>query len=503
MEIQLAGEVISLSAVDAGSLFSRPFDDIETTLSAQRFAWLPALGEGNGPKWAAHFWSLWRKDFIAIDGGWAWHPYTAAERAANLIDYSRFHRNETLFPGLEEVLGMHARKIMGALEYFGDHDTSNHLANNGRGLYRIGLRLRDDKISAVGLSILVHEADRIFTDSGILREESTHYHALYAQRYADVWLDAERHGRPERHDLARIAQKALSVLPQLVMNDRFPLVGDISPDFTPEYLSGLWRKGAAARGWVGSLTEQERGDLACLCDSAPAPNRQLLMKAGWLKLDKAPWTGFWHCPVAGWRAMPGHGHHDIGGFELNYSGMALFVDPGRDRYGNSLEDQIYCRAEAHSSLTLNNHEPYPPNKPYYDDAFRRTVCGPPPELYLIDGGAGVRFCGYSRFRNMGCVERNWQFSGTAVMISDVIRGRRTVDLTRRLQTGIKPRQSNGAVILEAGQYQFRIIPPSGTRIKIAESPLWTAYGNDVPGWRIQFDQSVRLPHESAIVVEAA
>ena len=186
----------------------QPFDDIERRRCAT--VCLVAGTWEQRPKWAAHFWSLWRKDFIAIDGGWAWHPYTAAERAANLIDYSRVHKNETLFPGLAEVLGMHARKIMGALEYFGDHDTSNHLANNGRGLYRIGLRLRDDKISAVGLSYVTKRIE--FLPIRDTAGKVTHYHALCAALRGCL-ADAERHGRPERHDLARIAQKALSVLP--------------------------------------------------------------------------------------------------------------------------------------------------------------------------------------------------------------------------------------------------------------------------------------------------
>ena len=30
--------------------------------------------------------------------------------------------------------------------------------------------------------------------SGLLNEESSHYHLLYTQRYIDVWLAAVRHG---------------------------------------------------------------------------------------------------------------------------------------------------------------------------------------------------------------------------------------------------------------------------------------------------------------------
>ena len=91
----------------------------------------------------------------------------------------------------------HAPAILGALEYFGDSYTSNHLANNGRGLFLLGLALGDAASADIGGRILLNEAKRIFLPSGVLREGSTHYHALLARNYA-VAAEAARKCVPSR-----------------------------------------------------------------------------------------------------------------------------------------------------------------------------------------------------------------------------------------------------------------------------------------------------------------
>ena len=83
-------------------------------------------------------------------------------------------------------IAVHAYSILHRLEYFGEHHTSNHLANNGRGLYLIGAILNDEELLSLGGKILTAEIQRIFLPSGVLREGSTHYHALLAKNLVEV-----------------------------------------------------------------------------------------------------------------------------------------------------------------------------------------------------------------------------------------------------------------------------------------------------------------------------
>ena len=57
------------------------------------------------------------------------------------------------------VLAEHGRSILGSLEYFGEDATGNHLSNNGRGLYLLGLTLGIVALSAWGASRVVVDTE--------------------------------------------------------------------------------------------------------------------------------------------------------------------------------------------------------------------------------------------------------------------------------------------------------------------------------------------------------
>jgi len=213
IQIDLPGKSVDLDPEKPEVLFTRSYDDLETLLAAHRFAWVPIAGDAINPDWVALLWGVWCDRFGHETSGWPWHAYTAAERAINLIDFSRRFGlpgdpNET-----SRVLLLHAEIIRDNLEYFGEHYTSNHLSNNGRGLLRIGTALGRMDHAETGAQIMVAEAGRIFGRSGVLREGSTHYHLLVTRNYIDAWIDAAAAGLDHAGVLRDIAERALSVIP--------------------------------------------------------------------------------------------------------------------------------------------------------------------------------------------------------------------------------------------------------------------------------------------------
>jgi len=369
--LPLPGETVRLRPGDADDFVRQSFDDIETALAIHRFAWLPLLGDRIDPAWVQALWTAWRTAHGEPNDGWAWHPYTAAERAINVLRFARRHglpgpRTDTL-----TVLAAHGAAIAARLEYFGDHHTSNHLANDGRGLYQLGLALRLPACADLGGRILVEEAERIFSSSGVLREGSSHYHLLLTRNYTDAWLAARKHRRSEEEALRATVSRTLAVASRLALPAGVPLVGDISPDCPPDFLGGLLPDGDLSSGWNGLLDPEERDALSVLIAETNPVNENDLTADGWLRVDAPPWAGLWHAPPTGWSAMPGHGHQDVGSFEVHYCDEAVFVDPGRGAYGETGEAAFYRSAAAHNSLTVDGHDPYPPNRPYYDDRFRR------------------------------------------------------------------------------------------------------------------------------------
>ncbi len=406
LTLPLPGETVELQPGGEAALFASSFADTETLLALHRFAWLPLLGDTVDPVWVAVLWRTWADNFAEPDGSWAWHPYTAAERAVNLLEFGRRHGLPGPLHQTLELLGAHAPAIAEKLEYFGDHHTSNHLANNGRGLFLIGRALGLDWAVAMGGRILMEEAGRIFAPSGVLREGSSHYHLLLTRQYASAWLAAR--GQPEEPALEEATRRALAVIPHLALPGGMPLVGDISPDCPPDFLAGLIPGEDAAQGWTGLLDAEDRDRLVALRDAAEGT-----LGDGWLRAAYGPWTGLWHAAPEGWSHMPGHGHQDAGSFELHFEDEPVVVDPGRGAYGETGDAAEYVCAVRHNTLSIDGRDPYPPNKPYYDAGFRRRVGGKPPVLRIDGDGVMLRHWGFKRFWGVGAVERRWSFEGRA------------------------------------------------------------------------------------------
>ena len=360
LSVRLPGATLEIEPGDEAALVARRFDDPETQLGLHRFAWVPLLKSGDDPRWVGAVWRQWCKRFATPDESWAWHPYTAAERAINLLTFAR--RNG--LPGPAEdtlaVLAAHAPVIAARLEYFGEHHTSNHLFNNGRGLYLLGLALGLSQAAATGAALLLAEAERIFRPGGVLREGSSHYHLLLTRSLASVWLAAQ--GRPEAAAFEAVLRRAVAVLPHFVLPGRFPLVGDVSPDCPPEHLFCLLPGGDRRSGWLDLLTPDDRARLCAVLDrTAVTP----LAGNGWLRAGFGDWTGLWHADPEGWSPMPGHGHQDCGGFELHFEQEPVFIDPGRGSYALAGEAEETVTARAHNGLSVDDADPYPANKPYY------------------------------------------------------------------------------------------------------------------------------------------
>lgn len=498
LSLPLPGAAVTVTPGDESALFAQPFADTETLLAAHRFAWVPILGDAADPAWVAALWRAWRARFAAPDESWAWHPYTAAERAANLLSF--FRRRGWPEPATETraALAAHAPAIARRLEYFGERHTGNHLANNGRGLFALGLELAMPAHADLGAKILIEEAKRIFTASGILREGSSHYHLLVARNYAEAWLWARRHGHASAAALESILARALAVAPHLYLKGGLPLVGDISPDCPPEHLTAFAPGDAATAGWGALLDADERAAfLALKARVAPAAP----MFDGWLRLDAGDWNGVWHAAPDGWSMMPGHGHQDAGSFEVHWRDAPLFVDPGRGAYGESGEAALYRSARVHNGLTLDDADPYPPNKPYYDDAFRRREGGPAPTLESAMNGVALAFGGYGRI-GAPVVRRRWTFSRNDFSIEDAVEGQGRRRVARRLVTPWPVAIAGEAASIRTPRGDFRV-RAEGVSPVLRPVVRWTAYGDGATANAIVFENRVSLPWIGSVRVEKA
>ena len=475
LELTLPGQAVRLEPRGLAVAFRPLYADPETRLAMHRFAWLPLAGEDADPAWVQALWSAWRGAYGNPSSDWPWHPYTAAERAVNILTYGRRHGLPAPVDDTLAVLAAHGPAIAARLEYRGDHHTANHLCNNGRGLYLLGLALGLEEYADLGLRILLAEAERLFLPSGVMREGSSHYHLLVT------------------------TARALAVVPHLVLPGGMPLVGDISPDGPPRYVMGL---ATGAGGWVDSLNPEARAALAGLRDSVAPVAAAELAADGWLRADIGPWAGLWHAAPEGWSPMPGHGHQDVGGFEVHYGGEQVLIDPGRGAYGEWGKAAFYRSARAHNTITIDGADPYPTNKPYYDDAFRRRIGGPPPTLARDGDEVVLRHQGFARLSGVGETVRHWRFSEKAMSVIDTVEGSGQHTATRVLYTDLPVRWDHGSVVLAGRNANYRI-RIGAHDYELTERPAvrWTAYGQGHEARAVVVTVHRRLPWTGAITVE--
>lgn len=498
LALSLPGARIEIDPDDPGAVFARAFADTESLLALHRFAWLPLARPDPDISWVAALWREWRKRFDAPDESWAWHPYTAAERAVNLLAFARRHGWLAPAGDMRAILARHAPAIAARLEYFGESNTGNHLANNGRGLLILGLELGLRDYADLGARILIEEAKRIFLPSGILREGSSHYHLLLARNYADAWLAARRHGHAGALRLEAVLRRALASVPHLRLPGGMPPIGDISPDCPPEHLAAFLPGGKAEQGWGAGLDDGERAAFLALRDSvAPCP-AEALAADGWLKAAFGPWTGLWFLAPGGFAPMPGHGHQDAGGFELHWRDVPLFVDLGRGSYGEDGEAALYRSALAHNGITLDDADPYPPNKPYYDSTFRRDEGGGPTTLAREANGVTASFRGFARLGAIA-VRRNWRFAESTLALDDKIDGDGRRRIARRLHTPW-PVEIAGAAARVRTSAGVARVSADGVAPVLNPVTRWTAYGTGVPATAIVFETRASLPWRGTLAV---
>ena len=500
IRIALAGESVELTPDDPGALFTRAYADLETFLSAHRFAWVPLAGKAVDADWVAALWRVWAGRHAGRRDGWPWHAYTAAERAINIIDFSDRHGLPGNPPDTLSLLAAHADAIAGNLEYYGEHYTSNHLSNNGRGLLRIGCACGLADVAGLGARIMIAEAGRIFGRSGVLLEGSSHYHLLLTRNYVDAWRAAAAAGMPEAATLRDIAKRALGVIPALRLPAGLPLIGDISPDCPPAFLVGLGDPAAAAQGgWPDVLPDEARTRIAALLTDAPAVSPDRVSEDGWHRFGQQGWSALTYVPPDGWPPMPGHGHQDIGGFELHWKDCAVLIDPGRGSYRDGPSERRYVSAQVHNSLTVDGHDPAPVNRPYYSDAFRRRILGDRPTVARTRAGLSLTHHGYGRLRGGGPASREWRFAPDHVEIVDLLQGRGRHTVQRRFCTAHPVETAGETADIAAGDHRFRL--SAGAPIRRQDIICWTAYGVGIPGSLLICEEEAAFPCERQVRIE--
>jgi uncharacterized heparinase superfamily protein len=311
----------------------------------------------------------WAAECSRSQTGPVWESYSVGERIVNWLLSEHLLQQSPLFcergqPLLRRLLEVHAAYLSAHPETRTVH---NHLINNARALFTYGVlcpRLKGSEgYRNWAWAVLTQELERQFDEDGMLREQSTHYHLLLTERYAEVALLAQRNGFDLPQALTARLNRMFATAALFVRPDRsLVTIGDVSPDVDPSQLTGVLALGFIF-GAGSAISPSERtlwllgqeGLDSWRADQLPTGAR-LLGQAG----IGIHYTRTLHAML---RCDPKaevvrHGHHDPLGLELWFAGRAVLLDPGNSTFEPDSWGRFFRGPFAHSTVVVDDMHPF-------------------------------------------------------------------------------------------------------------------------------------------------
>ena len=521
----------------AGPPWRATFEDPEDGYAAHRFGWIvPVLVGGNAASRRAvlELALAWIGDCPMEAGAPGWDSYSVAERIAyfaylfsSLTEAERAAHERSVACVLVS-LAAHASFLRTHLELRGDA-TNNHLINDARALYIAGTVLGDEGLRTEARYLIKHAATRMFV-SGFLREGSSHYHLLLCRTFVELTAVARATGdaRFEQELCERLLPMARAA-DLLVENVSAPLIGDISPDFAPDFLRSV---GLAGRYLVEGLTRlHPSGWAALFVPRPPDPDQHVprahretsLMtfpEAGYHRLDHARWVVLAHVNPLGYVAEWSHGHADLGSFIADWDHHPLLVDGGRSTY-RSTPLGLYGRSvRSHNAISIDRHEPcLVHGLNGFPALFRGEYYRTQPTVALSrgDGCLTLRLDhrGFARLGDGIQIVRTITVDGQELKVWDEIRGvgRHRVETFFHFHPGVLVEMERGTqarCVLPGGQVihfqaEHAAVAVAARGVEGPEPAGWYAprYGHAVPCTTVTFTLDGPLPMQHRYVLRAA
>lgn len=536
--IFLATRTIDLSTPNC---WHASFNDEEDIFSLHRFGWLlPIISSG-----ISH--SEWHelKDLIVAwiranpykDQNVGWDSYSVSERIVNWIIIISaikgviLERDEKI-RAIYQSISEQTKILWERLEFRGSA-TNNHLINNGRALYLAGAFLNNNKVLETGREILRSTGPNMFTGSGFLREGSSHYQILLARTFMEVlWCAGAISDRKLTRDLFDFTKRVVNCAEYFLSEDPFPIFGDISPDFPPDFHSGLSsvaellfndspcpkaRDYDPVTGWhkLFVFPDSRAYNYKTGKQNASAFNSPEVISypdAGHYKIITGSYCIYIYSNPLGYVPEWSHGHSDLGGFVMYWHGQPFLVDCGRLNFQNTSKGSYGRSVRSHNSISIDGYEPcITHGLNGFAQLMLKEYIGPPPEVKITESHNTVKvqieLSGFKRIQKDIIIRRTLYCEPKKVFIEDEISGSGThqIETFFHFYPAIEPAL--------AGRNEFRCTLATGKKMEIsaigdqtmlsnifrgAKDPIYAGwysprYGQQIANSTIIFRQATTLP----------
>jgi len=438
--------------------WKRVFNDEEDIYSLHRWGWLLEYAVKNPSQEVKDWGTLCMQNWFMAMGDNARHPgwesYSISERITNCILFflylKDYDNDDVRVKSIEKGVIGQAETLRSKLEFRGKL-TNNHVLNNARALYLLGRLSAREDLADIGRLIFIHETPHMFTKHGFLNEGSSNYHLLLLRTYLEVLWMAEFSNDSLFHDsLKPVISKMVEAAWFMNVYDniggwKIPLIGDVTPDFRPEWLKAIHLSRLAVRinthyrdeldtmtGW-NALAEKLNSYVMAAGKSAKTPYikkaahntvnvRQFQNYHEWYRIDFADWTLISYVYPDGAEPLTSHGHNSVLSFVLYWKGVELIIDPGRFNYKKSDIGIYGRRAVSHNTFLVNGFEPYPLSREIYPQWYKRGRS----EVEYEDRERMFMFkithTGFTRLTASFIASREFLIKKNEIIINDFIEG---------------------------------------------------------------------------------
>lgn len=271
---------------------------------------------------------LWRNKYLGVNCTknffYAWESYTISERISNIIFLilKGYLNDSKVF---QYFLFENFKILLNRLEYFGDA-TSNHILNNSKALILYGIYSKNKEIIDFGYEIICREYVNHIWDNGELNEGSTHYQLLVAKWFDELNFCMQTSELYKNYPLISILRdKLVNFSYYIVSNKSIALIGDISPDYSPEFLLTAFDQTFSEYDLkrLYKINHPFHNNLS----SSLFTNKL----TGLVKYNNDNFVITTSNSIST-NKNAGHHHDDFGVMDIKYLGHSIFVDPGRDNY---------------------------------------------------------------------------------------------------------------------------------------------------------------------------
>jgi hypothetical protein len=424
--------------------------------------------------------------------GDAWEAYSASERVANLLVFLSVM---PVAPGedsqqrLTAFLSDSLAWIYGHIEFYGSAATHNHILNNARALVVGGVATGNAAATAAGMQIFRRCLPSLISETGFLRERSSHYQLVVLN-----WLlDAQhflisRHESDDDSDFLRSYIEGMVRAADLlrVTGVASVLIGDVSPDASPALT-------------VARLTLLYPEDWP-LRQPTRAP---VEVRDDWFRISAGDAVALGNFPRGRFPpTYPTHGHCDQTSFIWLHGGREILADSGRYRYTADAVSLFQTSGSAHNMPIVNGLAPVCETLLTIGQWWPTPYASSRLEVFERDGGIVLRHDGFARATPVTYHSRHIALEPDRLKVVDRFDGDGSVDVMFCWHFG-SSFTAFDAARLEAGGSAGRVklhveaAPEAAVLSPISSTSLggWTSriYGQKEPALSVGLRCRMNLP----------